>query len=183
MSLTLWCALWFVAGACTVQLLWSNEKHFDALVKNHMNDAHRHSQAIARCVVILLFVVLASLFNALRAQATQPYDGQMYHQLPPPMNIVNAGYLLERSANTRRDATYSLLAGTATYLLLQEQNRTVAGVGGGIGVGISVTLNLASCRFQRTASHLMLLGYGVNTRYDIVPDSVDAGRHMRIQRR
>lgn len=115
----------------------------------------------------------------------QPADSRLgkWHDLPPPMNIVNGGFLLEHSATTRRDATYVALAGLAVGAVMYTQNPAV-GLGiGTVAIGYSIRLNLRSVKSQRKAAQLFQIGYRAEYLYDVVPDSIDAHPHLRIIRR
>jgi hypothetical protein len=142
-----------------------------------------------RSIPVITLMVAASMANAQTDttrharwtnQAAMHRDGRGWHDLPPPMNIVNAGFLLEQSATTRRDATYLTLTGLAVGAVMYTQN-TAVGIGiGALSLGYSLRLDLRSLKSQRKAAQLMQLGYRAENLYDVVPDSIDAHPHLRI---
>lgn len=113
-------------------------------------------------------------------QAAMHRDGRGWHDLPPPMNIVNAGYLLEDAAVCRRDATYLSLAGLLVGGVMYTQNPAVGATIAGGALVYSLRLNLRGLKSQRMAARLMQLGYRAENLYDVVPDSIDAHPHLRI---
>ncbi len=170
-------AMCFVAGLAAMLVAWANSLNLQSLYSDQAGEAAYHSKV--RRWALVLFLVCIALAAVVPARAQAP-DGRMYHQLPPPMNVVNAGILTERSADARQSATLALLAGTLTYFILEPHNRTAAISTGTIGVGFSVVFNLRSARHERIAGQLLMCGFSAQERYDLVPDSVDNHRRSRI---
>lgn len=101
-------------------------------------------------------------------------DGQLWHDLPPPMNLVNAGFLLERSAKSERDATWIALATTGAGAVVYAAGSEPVGLAiAGAGLSVGVVLHMRGARHQRIAGRLLQLGYGVGVKYDLVPDRID----------
>ena len=149
--------------------------------------AHCFHIGIMRIAMLLFLLFLGSaLAIPARCQVPTlppvPTDHRLgrWHDLPPPMNIVNGGFLLEHAATTRRDATYVALAGLAAGAVLATQNQAVGIALGTAAVGYSIRLNLRSAKSQRKAGQLFQIGYNALYLYDVVPDSIDAHPHLRI---
>lgn len=122
-----------------------------------------------------------SAAKAFEATWMQPRtDGRLWHELPPPANIVNAGFAMEHSNAVRRDARWLRLAGAAMGAVLWTQNRAVGYAVGGAVLSYSVVLDFRSTRSGREAGRLLQLGYTVHERYDLVPDSLDDGLRERL---
>lgn len=107
-------------------------------------------------------------------------DGRMYHQLPPPANLVNAGLFLEQDARMQRTGLWAALIGGAASAVLWEHN---ADVGRSLAAASGTSLlyfTIRSNRSRRKAGTLLQSGYRIDHRYEIIPDSVEVGPHMRI---
>lgn len=107
-------------------------------------------------------------------------DGRMYHQLPPPANLVNAGLFLEHDARMQRTGIWSALIGGAASAVLWEHNPDV---GRSLAAASGTSLlyfTIRSNRSRRKAGTLLQSGYRIDHRYEIIPDSVEVGPHMRI---
>jgi|GEM_PF-3033015 len=102
---------------------------------------------------------------------------------PPPMNIVNAGFELDKDANSSSLAAWSAIVGavmgTAFYL---DGDRDVAyGVWGmGFVAHFAFTLNAAKHR-HRAAQHWQQ-GWSKDRLYESEPDSVGSAPPKRIER-
>lgn len=170
------------SGAAIVLFFWAVSLSRAAQRHAEWQEAkwHRGIAWKALAIGLLLFGTLWAL-----PVRCQPADSRLgkWHDLPPPMNIVNGGFLLEHSATTRRDATYVALAGLAVGAVMYTQNPAV-GLGiGTVAIGYSIRLNLRSVKSQRKAAQLFQIGYRAEYLYDVVPDSIDAHPHLRIIRR
>lgn len=111
-------------------------------------------------------------------------DGRISHDLPPPANVVVAGYALVHTATTRRDAWWLRLGGAALAGALyaaDEEHRLAAPLAiAGACFTYSIVLDFRGNKSLRYAGHHLQSGYNVNTRYDIVPDSQGEGPHTRL---
>lgn len=145
--------------------------------------------ALGLCIVVLMiarsfrqwppgYTVVLVLLMASTSMSAQKKSG--WHDLPPPMNIVNGGFLLEHAATTGRDATYVALAGVAVGAVMYTQNSAVGGAIGGLSLGYALRLQLRSKKSMRKAAQLFQIGYRAENLYDVVPDSIDAHPHLRI---
>lgn len=110
-------------------------------------------------------------------------DGKLWHELPPPMNLVNAGLLLQHDGYMQRDATYVAIAGLAAGALLYTENQAVGGAVVVASFSVSFHLHLRGAQSRRKAGQLLQNHYSVLMDYDIVPDSIDAVRPHRIKPR
>jgi hypothetical protein len=114
----------------------------------------------------------------------QRNDGRISHDLPPPANVVAAGYALVHQATVDRDARWlrigSIALGTVLYLADDEQRLAAPLTVAGIGFSYSIALNFRGTKSERYAGHHLQSGYSVNTRYDIIPDEVGEGPHTRL---
>lgn len=171
--------LGFLSGAYLVTGIWALSLRGFAKRKGNIHEAHWHGDIVLLCWAIGFLLIVALCAIPAKCQPVDPRLGK-WHDLPPPMNIVNAGFLLEHSATTRRDATYLALAGLAAGAVLYTQNPTVGLVVGGVAVGYSIRLNLRSSSSTRRAAQLLQIGYRAEYLYDVVPDSIDAHPHLRI---
>lgn len=175
-----------VAGASFVFIFWSLAMARWQRAHGTYSQEQNHIIVARVCTLIVLAMLVATIAIPARAQYTPPTTRQhdpmagFWHELPPPMNIVNGGYLMEHSATTHRDATYVALAGLAAGAVLATENQRVGMVVGGMALGYSIRLQFRSTKSQRMAGQLFQLGYRAEYLYDIVPDSIDAHPHLRV---
>ena len=98
------------------------------------------------------------------------------HDMPPPVNIVGAGFNLEYAASQQRTAAITrLIGGVATGVLFALPNtRGTAApwVVGGWTIGVSFALDLSSARWTDRAGDLWQCGYSPDALWEQVPDSV-----------
>lgn len=92
---------------------------------------------------------------------------------PPPMNLVEAGLALERSAQLQSASWWSLLVMTVTggvFHLSGEEDagRVLMGTGAGMWIGLQV----ASVRPKRKAGSWLKQGWYEGARYEAQPDTV-----------
>lgn len=103
-------------------------------------------------------------------------SAQLNHDMPPPINIVGAGFNLEYSAKVREAATWTLLAGTIATVALSQANGTKGSaapwIAGTLTFGTAVTLNLHGLRWENRAADLWQCGYSPNHLYESIPDSL-----------
>lgn len=102
------------------------------------------------------------------------------HSLPPPVNLVNAGLLLEDAGTLRRDAKWMVLAGGVVGGVLYTQNKNV---GAGVWcatLGYSVRLQFRADRKTRQSGLLLQLGYTAEYQYEVRPDSVSMDPPARL---
>lgn len=126
-------------------------------------------------------LLLLLAFSPLLALA-QSQDGRGWHELPPAMNIVNGGVLLERSAMMQRDATYVAISSLAVgALFLDFDSKPQATAIGSAGIGLSLVVHLRAIKFQRRGARFLQLGYNVKRLYDLVPDSIANEPHLHIR--
>lgn len=171
--------LGILIGAAFTVVAWALSLRRYASRNGEWSEARYHGSVAIRALAIGL--LLSAFLYAVPARC-QPVDPRLgkWHDLPPPMNVVNAGFLLEHSATTRRDATYVALLGLAAGAVLHTQNPTVGLAVGTMALGYTLRLHLVSCKDQRRAAQLLQIGYRAEYLYDVVPDSIDAHPHLRI---
>lgn len=103
-------------------------------------------------------------------------QAQQYHQLPPPVNIVGAGYNLEGAAKDHNIATWTAgigLLSTGILIAMDDTRHTAAPwVVGGLTVGVSMTFSLSSGKWMNRAGDLWKCGYSPVTLYESIPDSL-----------
>jgi hypothetical protein len=115
-------------------------------------------------------------------------SAQLNHDMPPPINVVGAGFNLDYSAKSKQAAWYTILGGGALTAILAtaEGTRGTAApwVAGGLTMGVGVSLNLHGLRWERRAAALWKCGYSPHTLYEMVPDSLgdNPPREFRIPR-
>jgi|GEM_PF-6852382 hypothetical protein len=142
------------------------------------------------CLVALLIGLgmtaqVDSTARAVEATWMQPRtDGRLWHDLPPPANVVNAGFALEYAGHVKRDARWLRAAGTTIGAVLYTQNPVVGMVVAGASWLYGEVLGFRASKAEAEAGMLLKLGYSVHERYDLVPDSLDDGqREMLVPRR
>jgi hypothetical protein len=108
-----------------------------------------------------------------------------WHQLPPPVNIVGAGFNLEHAAKSKKAAVYTLLigGGVTGILAASEGTKGTAApwISGGLTLGASVALNLHGLRWEDRAADLWQCGYSPDALYESVPDSIGDDRPKRYR--
>lgn len=110
------------------------------------------------------------------------------HTMPPPVNIVGAGFNLEYSAKQKKVSTWTLGLGTlATGILFgmdDTRNTAAPWVVGGLTAGVSMSFSLSGLKWQDRAADLWQCGYSPDYLYESVPDSVgdDPPRRYRVPR-
>jgi hypothetical protein len=173
MNTALLCFLWFVAGGAACLTFWAMVNRAWSLDATRPEEAAQHGRIAARAIIFIVLVIVASITSAVLGQP-------LHHQLPPPGNVVNGGFLLERGATQQRNALISTITGAALGAVFYSQNQTVGTAIGGIGMGLGIVLQFDGLRAQRRGAILLQLGYNVNTRYELVPDSVDQVTPLRM---
>lgn len=177
-----------ILGAMLILGAWAASLATHALSARDQAEARFHERirnyALALALLAILFLVawpaVAQADTSRRAWMQQPYDGHLWHELPPPANVVNAGILLEHDSRMQRSAVWGIIAGTAAGTILYTQNRD-AGLGViGASIGLGIYFDLRGIESRRRAGALLQSGYQVTNRYEILPDSVAPGPHMRI---
>ncbi|HRH68902.1 MAG TPA: hypothetical protein PLB89_05275 [Flavobacteriales bacterium] len=122
-----------------------------------------------------------SLTKAVEKTWMQPRtDGRLWHELPPPANIVNGGYAIQYAGMAKRDARWMRIVGIGLGAVLWTQNENVGYAVGGIAIGYSTVLDFRSSKSMGEAGRLLRNGYSVNERYDLVPDSIADGVRERL---
>lgn len=101
-------------------------------------------------------------------------DGRSWHDLPPPGNMVNAGYFQVAAAKTHTARTWVLVLGGIATAILHNHNETVGQVVGGMTLGAGVYLDLRGNNSLKKAGLLQQSGYRIDERYELVPDSIGA---------
>jgi hypothetical protein len=172
-----------LAGVFFTTTFWALSLRRWALRNAQWPEAMWHGHTALKLLSVALALLAVLWAVPVRCQPLADSRLGKWHDLPPAMNVVNAGFLLEHGATTRRDATYVALAGLAVGAVMYTQNAAVGLTIGTLSVGYSIRLNLRSCKSQRTAARLLQLGYRAEYLYDVVPDSIDAHPHLRIIRR
>ena len=114
-----------------------------------------------------------SLAKAIEKTWMQPRgDGRIFHTLPPPANIVSAGYAIDASGINKRDALWLKLASVAAGAVIWTQNETVGYVVGGAGLSYSLVLDFRSAKALQEGGNLLKSGYSINEKYELLPDSI-----------
>lgn len=122
--------------------------------------------------ILIALLLQACLPLPAQSDSTR-FDGQLWHELPPVMNLVNAGYLLDRDARASRDALFCTLGGLAVGgVFIATGSEQVGGALVGAGLAGGVVLHLRAVRHRRRAAMLLQLGYGINMRYEMAPDNI-----------
>lgn len=110
---------------------------------------------------------------------------QRWHDLPPPVNLVGAGYNLEHAVKSRKAATIGLVVGGALTGILattKGSSGTAAPlVAGGLTLGFGLGLNLHSLKWEDRAADLIKCGYSPDELYEMVPDSVGDARPRKMR--
>lgn len=103
-------------------------------------------------------------------------SGQQYHELPPPINIVGAGYNLEFASNQKKASVWTLglgAFGTGLLFAMDDTRHTAAPwVVAGMTVGVSMTFSLSGLKWQGRSADLWKCGYSPVTLYESIPDSL-----------
>ena len=107
-------------------------------------------------------------------------DGRLWHDLPPPANLVHAGDYLQHSGRMRSTGTWVTLAGVLVGGVLATENEGVGLSVAGASAMLGLHFNLRSSRSLRKAGSFLQSGYRIENRYEIIPDSIDQGPHLRI---
>ena len=132
----------------------------------------------------LIALTALSLFGPSLEMCAQTPDGRNFHDLPPQMNIVGAGFNGEHGAKMQRASIYTILAGavmTGTILHVQDGDQGPAPlVMGGLFLGAAVHLNLRGLKWEQRSYKLMQMGYTPNEYYDTLPDSVSTGDRAKL---
>lgn len=177
-----------ILGAMLVLGAWATSLAGWALKMKDDEEARFHTRVRNYALAIALLAVLfltswpasAQVDTTARTWLQQPYDGRLWHDLPPPANVVTAGLLLEHDARMQRSAVWGIVAGSAAGTLLYLQNRD-AGLGViGASIGLGLYFDLRGIESRRRAGALLQSGYRITNRYEILPDSVAPGPHLRI---
>ena len=107
------------------------------------------------------------------------------HSMPPPVNMVGAGFNLEYAAKQKKVSTWTLglgAIGTGLLLALPDTRHTAAPwVLGGMTVGVSMTFSLSGLKWQDRAADLWQCGYSPDALYESVPDSIGDDRPRMYQ--
>jgi len=130
-----------------------------------------------RTLAIILVLVTSN------ANAQTP-DGKSWHDLPPQMNLVGAGFNGEHGAKLQRASIYTLISGVAIGGMLAAVQGDDLGpeplIMGGLCVVGAVHLNLRGLKWEQRSYRLMQMGYTPNEYYDTLPDSVSAGDRAKL---
>lgn len=139
-----------------------------------------------KTLLTLLLVLVATSAIAQRDSTTgawmQPrtHDGKLWHDLPPPANQVLAGMQHVHSSRMHDRSLLFLLIGGAAGGVLWTQNEHVGKAVIAASFSVCVVYEFKGNKSQRRAGILQQSGYQITERYELVPDSVDVGPHMRI---
>lgn len=126
-----------------------------------------------RTIAIAAFLILGP------AQAQR-----LSHDMPPPINIVGAGFNLEGAAKDKNIATWTAGLGLLTtgilYGLEDTRHTAAPWVVGGLTVGVSMSFNLSSGKWMNRAGDLWQCGYNPQTLYEQVADSLGDAPPKRV---
>lgn len=129
----------------------------------------------------IAFAVLVS--TTAIAQDSPAYHG-FGHQMPPPMNMVGAGFNLEHAAKSRKASTYAFMAGGAITGILATANGTkgtaAPWITGTLTMGLSLSLNLHGLRWEDRAADLWQCGYSPDQLWETIPDSLGQGELRKV---
>lgn len=116
--------------------------------------------------------------------AAQTSDGKLWHDLPPQMNLVGAGFNGEHGIRLQRAGVYAILSGAAiagAVVYAQDGDQGPAPIViGGLLTGLGVHLNLRGLKWEQRSYHLMQMGYSPNEYYDTLPDSLSDKDRSRL---
>lgn len=176
----------FVAGASFAVTSWALSLRRYALLHKNTSEARYHEGIAWKAMLLAIIFMLFCFVVPARAQEPpstwmQPAtDGRIWHDLPPPANLVNAGLLLEHDARMQRSGlVVAVLAGTAGAIMYRHNEQVGLGIAG-TGLCAGLYLNLRGIESRRRSGKLLQSGYQITNRYELVPDSVEPGPHMRI---
>jgi hypothetical protein len=103
-------------------------------------------------------------------------SAQLGHDMPPPVNVIGAGFNLEHSAKVREAAAWTFLAGSLATAALSQANGTrdsaAPWIAGTLTFGLAFSLNLHGLRWENRAADLWQCGYAPDYLYEAIPDSV-----------
>lgn len=106
-----------------------------------------------------------------------------WHQLPPPENIVGAGFNIEYGSKCQKTAMFTFLAGSAITGILATAEGTkgtaAPWIAGGLTLGLSVGIDLHGMKFSASGGRLLAMPYSPNEWYETMPDSIGAGELRR----
>jgi hypothetical protein len=139
-----------------------------------------------KTLITILLALLATSAIAQRDSTTgawmqaRTHDGKLWHDLPPPANVVHAGMQTVHASRMKDRSLLFALIGGAAGGVLWTQNEHVGKAVVGVSLGMSLVYQFKGNRSQRHGGVLLMSGYQITERYELVPDSVDVGPHMRI---
>lgn len=107
-------------------------------------------------------------------------DGKLWHELPPPANLVHAGDYLQHSGNMGQSALWTAVITGAVGAVLHTENPDVGRAVWALGGGATLYFTHRKHRSLRKAGSFLQSGYRIDKRYEIVPDSIDQGPHLRV---
>lgn len=125
-----------------------------------------------------LILVLLSTSAMGQEVPLSAYGG--WHYPPPPMNMVQAGQMLDESGRIQRDAVYVMMAGVLVGAVLYTQNEPLGLAVGGLSIGYGIRLDLIANKRTRKAGAWLIQGYHGGNTYDVVPDSVEQTVPVRV---
>jgi len=150
---------------------------------NFYEDHRREGRSLTWLAVILSAVL--GLWLSCTASAQVPTYHGVGHQMPPPVNIVGAGFNLEYATKAKRASLVALMVGGGVTAILStsEGTRATAApwVAGGMTLGLSVGLNLHGLKWEERAADLWQCGYSPDALYESVPDSIGDDRPRKYQ--
>lgn len=107
-----------------------------------------------------------------------------WHQMPPPENLVGAGFNIEYGAKCQKTALYTFLAGSAITGILATAEGTkgtaAPWIAGGLTLGASVGINLHGLKFAASGGRLLAMPYSPHEWYESMPDSIGDGQLRRL---
>ena len=103
---------------------------------------------------------------------------QFGHEMPPPVNVVGAGFNLEHSAKSKEAAAWTFAAGVAVTAVLASAEGTKHTAAPWVSAGTFFTaafsLNLHGLKWENRAADLWQCGYSPDHLYESIPDSLGA---------
>ncbi len=110
---------------------------------------------------------------------------QFGHEMPPPVNVVGAGFNLEHAAKSKEAAAWTFLAGSAATVALSQANGTkgtaAPWIAGTLTFGAAFAMNLHGLKWENRAADLWQCGYSPTHLYESVPDSLGDDPPMRYR--
>lgn len=107
-------------------------------------------------------------------------DGRLWHDLPPPANVVNAGAFITDAGNKGQTALWTAIACGTVGAVFHRHNADASRAIWAVGGGVSLYFLHRHNRSLRRGGALLQSGYRITQRYEVVPDSIAPGPYLRL---